>query len=187
KARRHVVKTLNPERQYRALTDQLAITDTIANREALASECLTLGKFEEARRHFEEILTRPLGEEPIYFLGRARAEFGLGLPADAIATLDDLRQRWPGFQSADGHLLYARALDEAGRTDEALDEYKALADYYPGAEARVRYGMLLDRLGRQAEAKLVYTDLLTHMRRAPKYVPNVPAQWSGLSQKAVRG
>src|SRR5262245_35231263 len=47
KARRHVVKTLNPERQYRALTDQLAITDTIANREALASECLTLGKFEE--------------------------------------------------------------------------------------------------------------------------------------------
>jgi hypothetical protein len=187
KARKRVVTTFNPERQYRALTDQLAIADTIANRDALAIECLALGKYEEAKHHFDEIVARPLGEEPIYWLGRARAEFGLGSSADAVATLDELRTRWPDYQSADGHLLYARALEEIGRTDEALQEYRALADYFPGAEARVRYGILLDRLGREAEAKRVLTDLLTHMRRAPKYVRKVQAEWIGLAEKALRG
>jgi hypothetical protein len=187
KARKRFVTTLDPERRYRALVDELAITDTIANREALAAECLALGKFEEAKGHFDEIVARPLGEEPVYFLGRARAEFGLGRPADAIATLDDLRRRWPDYQSADGHLLYARSLEEAGRTEEALAEFKALADYFPGAEARVRYGMLLGRLGREAEAKRVLTDVLTHMRRAPKYVRKVQAEWIGLAEKALRG
>ena len=187
KARKRFVTTLDPERRYRALVDELAITDTIANREALAAECLALGKFEEAKRHFDEIVARPLGEEPVYFLGRARAEFGLGRPADAIATLDDLRRRWPDYQSADGHLLYARSLEGAGRTEEALAEFKALADYFPGAEARVRYGMLLGRLGREAEARRVLTDVLTHMRRAPKYVRKVQAEWIGLAEKALRG
>lgn len=187
KARKRFVSAVNPEGQYRALADQLAITDTIANREALAAECLALGKFEEARHHYEEILARPLGEEPIYLLGRARAEFGLGHSAEAVATLDELRRRWPDYQSADGHLLYARALDESGATDAAIEEYKALANYYPGAEARARYGLLLDRLGRHAEARQVLTDLLTHMRRAPKYVRKVQAEWIGVAQRALRG
>jgi len=187
KARKRFVSAVNPERQYRVLTDQLAITDSIANREALAAECLALGKFDEAKGHYEEILARPLGDEPIFMLGRARAEFGLGHAADTVATLDELRRRWPDYQSADGHLLYARALEDAGRTDEAVEEYKALAGYFPGAEARVRYGMLLGRLGRPDEARRVLTDLLTHMRRAPKYVRKVQAEWIGLAEKALRG
>ena len=187
KARQRFVSAVNPEGQYRALTDQLAITDTIANREALAAECLELGKFDEAKHHYEAVLARPLGEEPIYMLGRARAEFGLGHPADAVATLDELRRRWPDYQSADGHLLYARALEESGHTDAAIEEYKALANYFPGAEARARYGVLLGRLGRQAEARQVLADLLTHMRRAPKYVRKVQAEWIGMAEKAMRG
>jgi len=187
KARKRFASAVNPEGQYRVLVDQLAITDTIANREALAAECLVLGKFEEARQHYEEILARPLGEEPIYMLGRARAEFGLGHAAETVATLDELRRRWPDYQSADGHLLYARALEEAGRTDEAIEEYKALAGYFPGAEARARHGMLLNRLGRRDEARQVLTDLLTHMRRAPKYVRKVQAEWIGMAEKALRG
>jgi len=187
KARKRIVRAVNPEGRYRALTDELAITDTVANREALATECLALGKFDEAKHHYDEILARPLGEEPIYMLGRARAEFGAGRSADAVATLDELRGRWPDYQSAEGHLLYARALEEIGRTDEAIEEYEALAGYYPGAEARVRYGMLLDRLGHRAEARRVLTDLLTHMRRAPRYVRKVQAEWIGMAEKALRG
>ena len=187
KARKRVISAVNPERQYSILTDELAITDTVANREALAIECLALGKYEEAKHHYDEILTRPLGEEPIFFLGRARAEFGLGRSADVVTTLDELRQRWPDYQSAEAHLLYARALEEIGRTDEAIEEYKALAVYFPGAEARVRYGLLLDRLGRQAEAKLVFTDLLTYMRRSPKHVRKAQAEWIGMAERALRG
>jgi hypothetical protein len=186
KVRKRVVSAVNPEARYRVLMDQLAITDTIANREALAAECLQLDKFQEAKQHYGEILTRPLGEEPIFMLGRARAEFGLGQAAETVATLDELRRRWPDYQSADGHLLYARALEGSGHTDHAIEEYKALANYYPGAEARVRYGLLLDRLGRRDEARQVLNDVLTHMRRAPKYVRKVQAEWIGIAQKALR-
>jgi hypothetical protein len=187
KAKKRFVRSLDPQRRYRALTDELAITDTIANREALAAECVGLGKFDEAIHHYNEIIARPLGDEPAFFLGRARAEFGIGRPADTVTTLDDLRSRWPDWQSAEGHLLYARALEEIGRTDEAIEEYKALAGYFPGAEARVRYGLLLDRLDRKSEARLVLSDLLTHMRRAPKHVRKVQAEWIGMAERAIRG
>jgi hypothetical protein len=187
KAKKRFVATLDPQRRYRALTDELAITDTIANREGLAAECLALGKFDEAKHHYDEIIARPMGEEPVFFLGRARAEFAAGSPADTVVTLDDLRHRWPDYQSSDGHLLYARALEEIGRTDEAVEEYKALAGYFPGAEARVRYGLLLDRLERKTEARAVLSDLLTHMRRAPKHVRKVQAEWIGMAERAMRG
>ncbi|MDB5601412.1 MAG: hypothetical protein JWN71_3456 [Xanthobacteraceae bacterium] len=186
RAARHVANKLNPEKLYRDLTDQLEIADTVANRSALAAECLALGKFNEAEWHFDSILARPMGEEPIYALGKARAQFGAEHPLDAVATLDDLRTRWPDFQSVDGHLLYARALADGGRTEEALEEYQALAGYYPGAEAKVRYALLLQQVGRGADAKAVLAALLVQMRQAPKYVRKVQAEWIAIAEKQVR-
>jgi hypothetical protein len=50
-------------------------------------------------------------------------------------------------------MLYARALDTMGELDRALMEYEALAGYFPGEEARCRYGLLLLRMGREEEAE----------------------------------
>ena len=119
-AKKRVVSTLDPGKRYRLLTDQLEVTDTIANGSALAEECLALGKFDEALRHYEHVLSLPLGDDAVYALGKARAQFGLGHPQETVATLDDLRARWPDYQSAEGHLLYARALEDSGRTADAL-------------------------------------------------------------------
>src|SRR3977135_4211311 len=44
-ARRRVANRLDPEKLYRELSDQLAATDTIANRAALAAECLKVESF----------------------------------------------------------------------------------------------------------------------------------------------
>jgi hypothetical protein len=184
-ARARIAGTLDPGRRYRELSEQLDVVDTIAARAALAEECLALGKFAEAEAHYTHILALPLGEEPTYALGKARAEFGLDRPQEAVATLDDLRQRWPDYQSADGHLLYARALEASGRTDDALAEYQAVANYYPGAEARVRYGLLLETVDRPAEAKAVLADVLAQLKRAPKYVRRVQAEWIVLAQRAL--
>ena len=63
-ARARVARSLNPDKRYRTLSDQLAIADTIANRVALADECLALGRFEEAMQHFDTVLGRPMGDEP---------------------------------------------------------------------------------------------------------------------------
>jgi len=52
-------------------------------------------------------------------------------------------------------------LEESGREAEALDEYRVLVDYYPGAEARVRFAMLLQQMGRAEEARRLCADVLT--------------------------
>jgi hypothetical protein len=186
KARASVGRAINPEKTYRALKTGLEIADTIANREALAEECLALGRFEEAKAQYDAILAMPTGEEPGYMAGRARAEFGLGRFADARATLDTLRSRWPGWQSGDAHLMYARALEEDGHIAEAVDEYQALSSYYAGAEPRVRLGLALRRLGREAEARTVLTDVVHQMRLAPKFARKVQAEWISMAEAALR-
>jgi hypothetical protein len=186
-ARRRVANRLDPEKLYRELSDRLNATDTIANRASLAAECLKIGRFEEAEQHYDHILKLPLGGEPVYALGKANAEFGLNRPDLAIATLEDLQERWPDFQSAEGHLLYARALAEAGRPDEALEEFHAVSAYFPGAEARVRYGLLLKLMGRTPEAKVVFTELLIQMKRAPKYLREAQAGWLAIAEKQLSG
>jgi hypothetical protein len=186
KARRTVVKTLNPAKRYRELTDQLALTDTIANRAALAEECLSLGKFEQAATHYEAVLARPLGDDPIYALGKARALFGLHRPDEVVATLEDLRRRWPNYQSADAHLLFARALEDSGHSQEALEEYDALSQYYPGAEARVRYGLLLAIRGHRADVDSVFTEVLKQAKRALKDVRKAQAEWLAIAERELR-
>ena len=59
-------------------------------------------------------------------------------------------------------------------------------NHYPGAEARVRYGLLLDKAGRQSEARNVLNEFLTQFKRAPKYVRRAQAEWIALAEKAVR-
>ena len=126
-----------------------------------------------------------MGHEPVYALGKAQSEFSGNRPADALATLDDLQTQWPEFDSAEAHLLYARALAEVGRLDEALEEYHAVSSYFPGAEARVRYGMLLQMVGRTAEARVIFNELLIQMRRAPKYLREAQAEWLSIAEKQI--
>ena len=159
--------------------------DTIANRAALAEECANIGRFTEAEAHYDHILKLPMGHDPAYALRKAQTEFAAKRPADALATLDDLQKQWPDFDSADAHLLYARALTEVGRLDEALEEYHALSSYFPGAEARVRYGLLLQTVGRSAEARMVFNELLIQMRRAPKYLRKTQAEWLSIAEKQL--
>lgn len=178
-------RKLDPLKRYRALTREVAVADTVANRAALADECLNLQGYEEAKQHFEAILRQPQGDEPAFMLGRARAEFGLGEFNRAIGTLDGLRARFPHFQSAEAHLLYARALDEGGHTDDAIAEYEALIEYYPGAEARVRFGELLTAIGRGREGRAMFLEVKARAAKAPAYVRKTQGQWIAAAEKAL--
>jgi hypothetical protein len=104
-ARRRIGRALAAERRYRKLGERLAVSDTIADRAALANACCDLELFEEARRHYQDILARPYGVEPVFMVGKARAELELGLDDQAILTLDALRARWPHYHSRDAHRL----------------------------------------------------------------------------------
>ena len=182
-ARGQIASALNPTRRYRELRDQLEIVDTVANRVALAEECVKLGKYDEALAQYNVILANPLGEEPAFAVGKAQAQFGLGDADGAVATLDALKRQWPDYHSPDAHLLYAMALDKAGRSEEALTNYEDVGRYYPGAEPRVRHAQLLQRLGRTAEAKEIASDVTRTLSRAPAHVRRAQAQWAAAAKR----
>ncbi|MGD0188731.1 MAG: tetratricopeptide repeat protein [Roseiarcus sp.] len=186
RTRQQIAGAMNPTGRYRQLQEELEIVDTIANRSALAQECLTLDKHQEALAQYDAILAKPHGEEPGFMLGKARAEYGVGNAGAALATLDDLKRRWPDYQSADGHLLYAMALEKAGRDDEALAGYAAVGEYFPGAEPRVRQAQLLQRLGRDDEARALAEDVVRTLSRAPAHVRKTQQHWLASAQRLAR-
>jgi hypothetical protein len=186
RARGRIAGAINPAGRYRQLHDELEVVDTIANRSALAQECLTLGKYDEALGLYDAILAKPLGEEPGFILGKARAEYGLGDANAALATLDELKRRWPDYQSADGHLLYAMALEREGRDDEALAHYAAVGQYFPGAEPRVRQAQLLQKLGREGDARELAADVVRTLNRAPAHVRRNQTQWLARAKQIAR-
>ncbi len=50
----------------------------------------------------------------------------------------------------------------------------------------MRWAILLETAGRQAEAKAICAGLLTQMWRAPKYVRKVQAEWIAIADKQLR-
>jgi hypothetical protein len=186
KAQVALSKTLDPDKRLRELTEQFGRADTIASRVALANECLNRGRNEDALEHFDTVLRRPMGDEPAYMLGKAKAQFALGRYEDAAATLEELTGTYRDFQSAEGHLLYARSLEAVGRTRQALTEYDVVSQYFPGPEARVRHGMLLITMGRTAEGRAVFCEVLERIGRMPKYVRKTEAEWIALAEKGLK-
>jgi hypothetical protein len=49
----------------------------------------------------------------------------------------------------------------------------------------VRYGLLLNLVGRTAEARVVFKELLIQMRRAPKYLRQAQAEWLSIAEKQL--
>lgn len=186
RARRSVATALDPTGRYRALKDELEVVDTVANRSALAGECLKIGKPQEALEHYEAILARPLGDEPAFLIGKARALIDLGCAGEAVAALEEVRRGAPNFHSPEGHLLFARALEAAGRPEEALDAYDRVSRRFPGPEPRVREARLLQRLGRREQARSIAEEVVRSLSRAPRHVQANEREWFSLARELAR-
>src|SRR5690348_5858343 len=145
-------KAIDPNRGVREGSLNYERSQNADTASKLAAELTKAGRHEEAIRVCMEVRTGLFEDDPKVLLALANAQSAAGRHADTIATLDYLREKNPSFRSADAHLVYTRALEESGATARALEEYAALANYYPGAEARVRQAMLHKKLGDKAKA-----------------------------------
>jgi len=174
---RGVKKTLDPEADLRRLAQQAQVSGGVDARARYGEELLKLGRGDEAAEQFRLCLRGLYEHDANLMLGLARAQFAGGKPADARATLDSLIKHNPEYRSPDGHLLYARALEAEGQAPRALEEYKALSGYYPGAEAAVRYAQLLRGPGQREEARAVQKGLLDLSAVAPAHYRRTQEEW----------
>ena len=62
-------------------------------------------------------------------------------------------------------------------TDQALIEYQALGNYYSGEEARCRYALLLQKLGRVDEARAQFNEVKRSVERASKVNFRAQRDW----------
>jgi hypothetical protein len=177
RAMRGIRTTLDPEGNLRKLENDVKATGNVASKQRYADELVRLGRAQEALPIYQTCLTGVFAEDPKLLLGYARAQFEAGDGAGARKTLDDLIQKSPDFKSADGHLLYARALEAEGDVTKALSEYATLSEYFPGAEAGVRYARLLNRSDQRPLAQQTLKALLDRAKYAPAHYRKAQQEW----------
>jgi hypothetical protein len=179
--------TLDPEGELRRLENEVKVTGDVGSRQRYADELVRLGRAPEAVEIYKSCLTGVFADDPKLLLGYARSLFAAGDAAGTRRALDELIGKNPEFKSADGHLLYARALEGEGDFDKALSEYATLAGYFPGAEAAVRYAKLLKRQGQAAQGRQVLEGLLERAKYAPAHYQRAQREWLDEAAAEIRG
>ena len=176
KAATSLQRSLDPRRTLRQRKLELERSDNFNNRAQLATECLAVGFYAEAEALFASCLKGIHQTDPAAMLGLARAQFEQDRFTAARATLDELIKANPDFRSQDGHLLYARALEQID-VPAALAEYAALASGFAGEEAKVRWAELLAAQNDAAKTLEIIADMEQRVRLAPAHYAKSQTEW----------
>jgi hypothetical protein len=177
RAKSGVRRMMDPDRDLRRASAEVEISGNVDARRRLAEELLERSQFDAAVDVYQGGLKGVFEHDPTLLVGLARAQFGRKDHAAAQAALERLMQHNPDFKSSDAQLLYARTLEAQDELDEAERAYAAMAPGYPGAEARLRYGLLLKRRGKLPEANRVLKDLLDGAQLGPAHYRRAQAEW----------
>ena len=177
RAQAGVRRMIDPNRELRRASAEVEISGNADARRRLGDELNERQQYDEAIEVYRGGLRGIFEHDPTLLLGMARAQFGKRDYTGARATLEQLAQQNPEFKSADAQLLYARTLEALDALDDAEREYAALAPGYPGAEARLRYGLLLKKRGKLPEAQRVLKDLLDGAKLGPAHYRRAQAEW----------
>ncbi len=173
----NVRRMIDPDRELRRASAEVEISGNVDARRRLADELFDRGQYDAAIQVYQGGLKGIFEHDPTLLLGTARAQFAKQDYAAARATLERLTDHNPDFKSADARLLYARTLEAQDALDEAERVYASLAPVYPGAEARLRYGLLLKRRGNLAAASRELKELLDGAKLGPAHYRRAQAEW----------
>lgn len=177
RAARTVRQALNPGadlRQHEAAWNQ---SPNVDNSRRYAEALLASGDTGKAEEIVSQALRGLFEAEPTLLQLRARIQFENGHAGEAVRTLELLQEHNPDFRSAEGHLLYARALEATGKTDAAVREYSAVSGYFPGVEARYRLALCLQAAGKAKASRTELESILNDAKLAPPHFRKSQKPW----------
>lgn len=174
---RGVKQVLDPGSELRRRQLEHRLSGSVDAARHLATELMEKGRYGEAITHYRTALSGIYEHDPDLLLGLATAQFGDGDAQAAKDTLDTLKETNPEYRSPEGHLVYARALEDLGDLEAAEEEYAVLAGYYPGVEARIRYAALLEKVKKEDLARQEYAAILAAAELAPRHFRKAQKKW----------
>jgi len=177
RAVRNVKKTLNPGADLRHHEAAWEQSPNVDNSRRLAEALLDSGKTDEAEEIVNGALKGLFATEPTLLLIKARIQFEHDRPAEAVESLERLQDNNPDFRNAEGHLLYARALEANGQSDQAVREYSAVSGYFPGVEARYRLALCLKATGNTQASEDELTSIINDAKLAPPHFRKSQKTW----------
>ena len=180
---RGLKRVVDPFADLRRFENEARLAGNVAARQRYADELVRHGRYEEASGQYRQALTGLYVHDPNLMLGLARAQFGGGAATAARGTLEELFRHNADFLSPEAHLLYARSLEGEGDMAKALEQYRVLANSYPGAEAAVRYAQLLETQGQKDEARKIARDLLEQARISPGHYRRAQRAWLDAAER----
>ena len=177
RAVRSVKQTLNPGADVRQSEAAWSQSPNVDNGRRYAQALLDSGKTIEAEDIINQALKGLFATEPTLLLLKAQLQFDKERTQEAIQTLESLQENNPDFRSAEGHLLYARALEAENRIDEAIREYSAVSGYFPGVEGRYRLAMCLEVAGKNTASRAEMESILNDAKMAPPHFHKSQKTW----------
>jgi len=172
-------------KHLRYLEDQVEITPSVKNKKALAEAYVHSGMFDKAIAEFESCLEGLHEKDPFIQEGLCCAYFFKGDFETAKIKLLELQKLRGEIRNDAFDLLLARACEELGETETALEEYTRLIKFFSGAEAPCRYAMLLKRIGRKQEAKTLFGKIVKDARLSPKFYQKEQKEWINMARKEI--
>ena len=82
--------------------------------------------------------------------------------------------------------MRARAHIALGELRVAEEQLVALVEFFTGEEACITLAQLYDRMGRKADARAVYQDIVTRSSHSPKYYQKTERQWIEMAKLALK-
>lgn len=141
KAGKVVRNTLDPGRALREAQRDFDLAPTAHHQVRLATALLDAGQVKEAVEQFDACLRGPFAGDAEIVMAAAQARLAYGKPEAAIAMLDELRQKKPGFRPEQVALTLAKAHAAAGLHEQAGAEFANVVERHNGIEGRVEYAM----------------------------------------------
>jgi hypothetical protein len=185
RAVRGVKKTLNPGANLRQSEAAWNQSSNVDNGRRYAEALLESGKPDEAGKIVEQSLKGLFATEPTLLLIKAQIQYEQGLESEVVKTLQLLQEHNPDFRSAQGHLLYARALEDSGQLDQAVREYSAVSEYFPGVEARYRLALCLSITGNISASKSELESIMNDAKLAPAHFRKSQKAWLDAVRKEL--
>lgn len=186
RARRGVQQLIDPGGDVRACERAWDQSPNAENGRRFAQALINAERVDDALEILGQSRSGFFEDDPTLLFLEAQARFLRKEWDTAISLLERLDEEESDFHSAEAHLLHARALEAAGRSREAIEEYREVAGYYPGAEARYRLARALQAAGETEEATSELDNLLKDAQLAPAHYRRSQRPWLKAAKESLK-